>query len=617
MDAVLYRAAISGETTFLETLTADEEAIYFTQLTPWKNTLLHLAAEFKHVEFFKKVCLKCLPSLISQPNSKDETPLHIAASVGSLEIVEFFIQQLPSDVQGRRQDAIRKKDRDGDTALNCAVKNGEYDIVECLLKTDPELSSFCNYSDESALYLAVSNSYMDIASLIIRLSSPAFSHKGPNGLTALHEAVTNESALKMMEELVERRPEIIKEADDIGWTPFHYTAACDVVDAVKILLKYDISSAAYLLDHDGNSVLHVAAYQGHISVMKELIQSCPDIFELSNKKAQTALHIAVLSNEVRVIKYVLGNSQLAGLLNEPDEDGNTPLHLAVLYYNNYYQDIIEMLAIHTGVDTDIRNKEHKSAYEIYVLNFREDGFKMEKAISLLHGSSTARTIQRLESDVSKEWLNRKPELKPILLGFKEREEESRKSYLKFPEVFLVVATLVTTASFSAALAMPGGYITEGNAKGKPILADKTAFKAFLVFDIVSFFFSLSAVYFQSCAAFTEKIRIRYERFQLWSLGISIVSLALAFASSIYVTQANSNLALAIVPYALVCCLLFIYCICFMLDPFGLGLSFQVYRRIGKYHFQFKCGGPAGRLLPTIRYEIDTGKDGPRGGRERA
>ncbi|WCJ17821.1 Ankyrin repeat family protein [Euphorbia peplus] len=574
MDPVLYKAATYGEICFLETLTADEETFYLSQLTPKKNSVLHLAAEFKHVEFFKMVCLKCLPSLIWLPNSKDETPLHVAARAGCLKIVEFFIQQEPTNVLERRHNVIRKKNRDGDTALNCAVRNGQYDVAECLLKSDPELSSFCNYSDESALYLAASYSYIDIASLIIRLSSPRFSHIGPKGVSALHEAVTKKSALKMMEELVEKRPEIIKEATvDVGWTPFHYAAAYEGHDTVKILLKYDISSAAYILDHNGNSAIHVAAFHGHINVIKELVQRCPDMFELTNKKAQTALHLAILSNQALVVAYILGNSRLASLLNEPDEDGNTPLHLAVLCYDSNVK-VIEMLAKDTRVNINATNKEFKAAYDIYLLDFTEGsnvfvqyGFKKKWIESFLKGRSRA---------LSKEQLNRRPELKPLVSRFRERREQHKDNYLKFPEVFLVVATIVTTVSFSAAFTVPGGYVTDGAAKGNPILADKAAFKAFLIFNIVSFFFSLSAVYFQGCAAFAEQIRARYEKFQLMSLGIAIVALALAFSSGIYVTLADSNRALATAPYVMVCGLLFIYNTCTAtdpnaLDPLGLGL----------------------------------------------
>ncbi|WCJ17819.1 Ankyrin repeat family protein [Euphorbia peplus] len=616
MDPVLYKAATYGETSFLDTLTADEETFYFSQITPKKNTLLHLAAESKQTDFLKKVCVKCLPSLLWQPNSKYETPLHVAATAGCLEIVEFFIQQELTDVQGRRQNVIRKKNRDGDTALNCAVRHGQYDVVECLLKTDPDLSSFSNYSDESPLYIAVAYSYMEIASLIIRLSSTTFSHTGPKGLTALHEAVTKKSGLKIMEELVKRRPEVIKEADDIGRTPLHNAVSWGPVEAVKILLKYDISSATYLLDREGNSAFHVAALHGHINVIKELIQSCPDIFELTNKKGQTALHIAILSNETAVVKYILDNSQLVRILNEPDEDGNTPLHLAVIYYKHNHK-VIEMLAKDTRVNINAINKEFKAAWDIYVLHFREGGFKKAKIMSLLKGSSKARLLQHFVGDVLMELLNGKPELKPLVLGIKEYHEHNRNSYLKFPELFLVVATLVTTVSFSVAFTMPGGYVTDGAAKGKPILADKTAFKAFMIFNIVSFFSSISAVYFQSCAAFLERARARYEKFQLVSLGIAIVALVLAFSSGIYATLADSNRVLATAPYVMLCTLLFIYHGCAMLDPLGQGLRIEASRRIGKYRFQIKCGGPAGRLLPKITYEIETDKDGSRGGSERA
>lgn len=91
------------------------------------------------------------------------------------------------------------------------------------------------------------------------------------------------------------------------------------------LLNLD-KSVAYLTtyENDGkNTALHIAASQGHVNVIKVLLSSCPDCWEIDNIKGQNILHIAVESNKDNVIEYIKNNSRLNGLINQKDNAGNT------------------------------------------------------------------------------------------------------------------------------------------------------------------------------------------------------------------------------------------------------------------------------------------------------
>lgn len=168
-----------------------------------------------------------------------------------------------------------------------------------------------------------------------------------------------------MRKLVKKRPQLIRKGDDIGWTPIHYAAHFGNVNAVKLFLKKEresSSSVAYMLGKDGESALHIAAFRGRIDVMKELLRSRPDCFELVDKTGRSALHSAVLGGEENAVKYILGIPQLGGLVNEGDKDGNTPLHLAALHrkYN-----IIAILARDSRVDIKSTNKMNLTSLGIY------------------------------------------------------------------------------------------------------------------------------------------------------------------------------------------------------------------------------------------------------------
>ena len=106
MDPKLYKAAMIGDLHFLESLNEDDNSNFLCQVTPKKNTVLHVAAEFKQSEFVQAVTQRC-PLLFHQANSNGDTPLHVAARAGYSEIVGFFISHprtLQVDVESGQVD---------------------------------------------------------------------------------------------------------------------------------------------------------------------------------------------------------------------------------------------------------------------------------------------------------------------------------------------------------------------------------------------------------------------------------------------------------------------------------------------------------------------------------
>ncbi|XP_039166765.1 ankyrin repeat-containing protein NPR4-like [Eucalyptus grandis] len=95
---------------------------------------------------------------------------------------------------------------------------------------------------------------------------------------------------------MEKRPEAIKEKDDLGWTPLHYVAYLGKVEAVRLLLQHD-TSVAYELDKAGELALHLAAFHGCINVIDELVRSCPNACDMINTKGQSALHAAIIGGQ--------------------------------------------------------------------------------------------------------------------------------------------------------------------------------------------------------------------------------------------------------------------------------------------------------------------------------
>lgn len=178
MDPNLYNAARRGDLGHLQSLTPEQKSELPSQLAPNQNTVLHVATEFRQLEFARAVS-RSYPSLLWRQNGVGDTPLHVAARESLVEHVELFVGF----------GMLGMVNLDGDTALHCAAREGNLGCVDRLVRADPRLCSVVNNSGESPLYLAVTAGYWEVPQVIIDNAPLWASYKGANGLTALHPAL--------------------------------------------------------------------------------------------------------------------------------------------------------------------------------------------------------------------------------------------------------------------------------------------------------------------------------------------------------------------------------------------------------------------------------------------
>ena len=129
--------------------------------------------------------------------------------------------------------------------------------------------------------------------------------------------------------MVEKWPCSIEEGDDSGWTPLHIAAHLGNEKFVKLLLENG-NSPAYVRNTEGLSALHIAAKEDQYSVIKELMEACPDMYELLDNKGQNALHAAAESGGWAAFLFFRKKPEFEGLMNQQDEEGNTPTNLAAI-----------------------------------------------------------------------------------------------------------------------------------------------------------------------------------------------------------------------------------------------------------------------------------------------
>ncbi|KAG6768164.1 hypothetical protein POTOM_027061 [Populus tomentosa] len=351
MDPVLFKAAEAGDIDPFENYPTCLDQL----LTPDENTILHVylgneSREPESTYFVDKILERC-PPLLFQANKKGEIPLHLAARYGHSNVVKVLIDHAkarPTDPESGVTEAkkmLRMANEEQDTALHEAARSNQAQVVEILTKEDPQFSYSANVHGETPLYIAAAFTGLSIWSegrreVVDGILGNCISvdYGGPNGRTALHAAIRvgdHETARK----LLEKEKKLMKTTDENGWSPLHYAAY--YFRSTRVLLEND-ASAAYIAETEKKrTALHIAAIQGNINAMKEIVSGCPACCELVDNRGWNALHYALASKDIEVFEKCMEIPELARLGMKKDEKGNTPLHLiAALAHENKLWNIV-------------------------------------------------------------------------------------------------------------------------------------------------------------------------------------------------------------------------------------------------------------------------------------
>ncbi|KAK1670204.1 hypothetical protein QYE76_058363 [Lolium multiflorum] len=517
MNKRLLKAAISGDSTSMRAMASQDRNIFLGK-TPQGNNCLHISSIHGHNDFCKDV-LELEESLLAAVNLAGETPLMAALTNGHVSVASSLLR---SCCQPALRQVILQQDRHGYNALHHAIRNGHKDLALQLVTAEPALSAAVSKCNESPMFFAVMRGFTYIYEKLMQNPDCAYSG-GHHGCNCLHAAVRNGDR-EIAKIIIEKRPELAREADNVSSTPVRQAVLDGKIDMLRLMLEHD-STLGYEINSLGNSLLTDAALRGQVAAAQELLKHCPDAPYYCTEHDMTLLHQGVWFDHAEFVEFVLKEPLLRKVVNMQNKYGKTALHYAVDKCNPR---IVAALLSHEDIDaTILENKGFPAAWQLWGL--------MQNAKTL----NWNEVIMRM----SKAYPQGAPSLHNLQMEAKQNATSaSRKDAKSLTQIYTsntsLVAILIATITFAAAFTLPGGYSNDPGSEGLPIMSNKFAFQAFLISDVLAMCSSFAVAFICIIARWGDyEFLLYYRSFTKKLMWFAYVATTTAFSTGLYTVLA--------------------------------------------------------------------------------
>ena len=263
------------------------------------NTPLHTAVDGGYDEVVR-VLLSCGASP-TESKMDQLPPIHLACSQGKLKMVELMVQFGGIDV-------IACRDAIGQTPLHSSTLPPSTAVLCYLLNIGAQLNA-CNNQGQTPLITATLSG--NIAAVKTLLKSGA--------------------------------DPLIK--DQNGDNPLHYAVQSNRKAIATCLLDHSVAQQMLIqTNHSGSSPIHHALLQGSSDLASQMFRLLEGtLYEHRDSQGCNYLHLAALGGDWKTLTAILSTPICPTFLNETNDKGSTPLHLATA---GGHQHCVEILLSH-------------------------------------------------------------------------------------------------------------------------------------------------------------------------------------------------------------------------------------------------------------------------------
>ena len=346
---------------------------------------VHIACRMQQLDILP-VLLEQYGVKIDQRNVFGETPLHIACNEDAIKIVQFLLQRNLCDLNvqdargytamhiacSRKQTDILEcllmeenikfdqSNEDGDTILHLACYRDALDIVMLVLKCTNTCTFIKNNDGNTPVHVACKRKLCNILKCILESHTGSLDeHINSQGETPLHVSCTS-GALDIVQFLLQNKYCDPCVQNKEGNTALHCACMNGNTDIVKYLITHTIINPS-LSNHSGNTPLHCACEQGFTEIAEYLLTNsncdptlcnnegfpplisafCHNHYDLlklivtkkycdvnlKTNHGYTILHYICGYGKTDLVRFLVSSDPSEILINHPDTDGNTALHL--------------------------------------------------------------------------------------------------------------------------------------------------------------------------------------------------------------------------------------------------------------------------------------------------
>lgn len=284
---------------------------------------------------------------VNQQDKRGRTALMFAAYWGYISCTEILVKAGAN---------VTLKDKSGNTALHWSARSGKFKIVMLLVNIETDIINQTNNFGSSALQIASKERHFGAVKILVNVGANI--NLADNlGLTALHLAAIK-GHLEIVEFLVKARANTSLKTVN-GHTPINEAYLKKQTNIVKYLLNHtEVPVNPVLMQIEDMTEFALIMLEEEILIESEDIRR-------NMYWHDSILHRAVLENKfwhVKIISVALirrGNS-----ISEQDDDGNTPLHLAL--ENNYTPIAIFLVKKIKISDHGLKNKNGYTVLDLAI-----------------------------------------------------------------------------------------------------------------------------------------------------------------------------------------------------------------------------------------------------------
>ncbi|KAJ0034320.1 hypothetical protein Pint_26376 [Pistacia integerrima] len=348
-----------------------------------------------------------------------------------------------------------------------------------------------------------------------------------------------------------------------GYDPFHVAAKQGHLDVLKELLSV-FPNLVMTTDLSCTTALHTAAAQGHIDVVDFLLETDSNLAKIARNNGKTALHSAARMGHVEVVKSLVSKDPSTGF--RVDKKGQAAIHMAVKGQNEEIvlelvkpDPIVRCLLSVEGIDVNALNKAGESPLDIAEKLGNQELVAVLKEAGAIHSKdhgkpqNPAKQLKQTVSDIKHDVQSQLQQTRQTRFKVKKIAKNLKKLHISGLNNAInsatVVAVLIATVAFAAIFTVPGQYVeekTEGHSLGEAHIASNAAFIIFIVFDSLALFISLAVVVVQTSVVVIEekaKTQLVFVINKLmWSACLFI---SVAFISLTYVVVGKHSRWLAV------------------------------------------------------------------------